>query len=315
MTEKKLAANRMNALKSTGPKSSNGKGVSSINSVKHGLLAEAPILSGLESRKAWERHRNGVLESTAPVGYLEKLLTIRLAVVSWKMWRVARYEAEVAGAAVAAAEIDLAGRAEDGLCKPSDPAGARAKAETASLIVEILKNLATMTDGEKLDKYLAAATVWALWQELPRDVQDIDISISGVPDDDAEFNAFDQWTAGLLRKAAEVYAAAARMTPEALLHKCVLSVCKKREDAEEEERDLVVRGERWKLLLDREHRSRKPLEPDVLDKVGRYETHLERSFFRILHEIQRLQASRRGSVVAPPAAIDVDLTVHSEGSS
>jgi hypothetical protein len=112
MTEKKLAANRMNALKSTGPKSPIGKGVSSRNSVKHGLLAEAPILSGLESRKAWERHRNGVLESMAPVGYLEELLTIRLAVVSWKMWRVSRFETEVAGAAVATAEIDLVGRAK-----------------------------------------------------------------------------------------------------------------------------------------------------------------------------------------------------------
>jgi hypothetical protein len=314
MTEKKLAANRMNALKSTGPKSPIGKGVSSRNSVKHGLLAEPPILSGLESRKAWERHRNGVLESMAPVGYLEELLTIRLAVVSWKMWRVPRYEAEVAGAAVAAAEIDLQARAELGFGKPLDPTNARAQANIASMIVETLKNLATMIDGEKLDKHLAAATLWAFWRELPGNFEG-GISIPGIPDEDTEFNAFDGWTAGLLRKAAEVYAAAARMTPEALLHKCILSVCKKREDAEEEERDLVVKGERWKLLLEREHRSRKLLEPDVLDKVGRYETHLERSFFRILHEIQRLQASRHGAVVAPPAALDVDLTLHSEGSS
>lgn len=315
MTEKKLAANRMNALKSTGPKSPIGKGVSSRNSVKHGLLAEAPILSGLESRKAWERHRDGVLESIEPVGYLENLLTIRLAVVSWKIWRVARYEAEVAEAAVAAAEIDLERHAEYGLGKPSDPTNARAKARRESLIVELLKNLATMSDGEKLDKHLATATLWALWRDLPKDVQGIAISIPGIPDDDAEFNAFDQWTAGLLRKGVEVYAISARMTPDALLNKCILSTSNNRENAEEEERDLVARGQRWKLLLERENLSRKLLEPNVLDKVGRYDSHLERSFFRILHEIQRLQASRRGAVVIPPSAIDVDLTVHSEGSS
>jgi hypothetical protein len=278
MTEKKLAANRMNALKSTGPKSPIGKGVSSRNSVKHGLLAEAPILSGLESRKAWERHRNGVLESMAPVGYLEELLTIRLAVVSWKMWRVSRFETEVAGAAVATAEIDLVGRAEDGLGKPPDPTDARAKANIASMIVEILENLATMIDGEKLDKHLAAATLWAFWRELPGNFEG-GISIPGIPDEDTEFNAFDGWTAGLLRKAAEVYAAAARMTPDALLNKCILSISKNREDAEEKERDLVARGQRWKLLLERENRSRKLLEPDVLDKVSRYDSHLERSFF------------------------------------
>ncbi len=314
MSEKKLAANRENARNSTGPKTANGKAASSRNSTRHGLLAEVPILPGIESRKAWEKHRNGVLESMGPVGYLEELLAIRLAVVSWKMWRVPRYEAEVAGAAVAAAEIDLEARAELGLGKPLDPTNARAQANIASLIIEILENPATMIDGEKLDKHLAAATLWAFWRELPGNFEG-GLSIPGIPDEDTEFNAFDGWTAGLLRKAAEVYAAAARMTPEALLHKCILSVCKKREDAEEEERNLVVKGERWKLLLEREHRTRKLLEPDVLDKVGRYEAHLERSFFRILHELQRLQASRRGAVVVPPAAIDVDLTVHPEGSS
>jgi hypothetical protein len=314
MTEKKLAANRENARKSTGPKTASGKAVSSRNSVRHGVLTAAPILPGIESRKAWEKHRDGVFESIAPVGYLLKLLTNRLAVQSWRLWRVVRYEAEVAAAAVVTAEADLEGRAEDGSRKPSDPAEARAKAEAASLIVEMLETLPKMTDGERLDAQTAAATLWALWRQLPGNFEE-GISIPGIPDDDAEFNAFDEWTAGLLRKGVEVYAASARMTPEALLNKCILSISKNRENAEEEERDLVARGQRWKLLLERENRSRKLLEPDVLDKVSRYDSHLERSFFRILHEIQRLQACRRGSVVGLPAAIDVDLTVQPEGSS
>ena len=55
------------------------------------------------------------------------------------------------------------------------------------------------------------------------------------------------------------------------------------------------------------------LDPDVLAKVTRYESNLERSFFKTLHEIQRLQASRSGVDVPIPAAIDVDLNVHPEG--
>jgi hypothetical protein len=313
MTEKKLASNRENARKSTGPKTANGKAVSSRNSVKHGVLTAAPILPGIESRKAWEKHRDGVFESIAPVGYLMKLLTNRLAVQSWRICRVVRYEAEVAAAAIVTAETDLEGRSELEFGRPSDPAEARAKGETAALIVELLKTLGNMTDGERLDTQLAVVTLWALWRELPNDIEGT--SIPGIPDDDAEFNAFDQWTAGLLRKGVEVYAAAARMTSESLLSRCISSALRKRDEAEEEEQILLKQRERWKLLLERENRSRMLLEPDVLDKVARYESNLERSFFKTLHEIQRLQASRSGAVVPLPATMDVDLTVHTEGSS
>jgi len=43
--------------------------------------------------------------------------------------------------------------------------------------------------------------------------------------------------------------------------------------------------------------------------VLRYETALERSLYKALHELQRLQAARAGVPVPPPAAADVDVTV------
>ncbi|MGA8408918.1 MAG: hypothetical protein WB680_17205, partial [Candidatus Acidiferrales bacterium] len=81
--------------------------MSSRNAVKHGIFTAAPILSGIESRDDWEKHRDGVLQSIAPVGYLEELLTMRLAVLSWRLWRVVRYEAEVSTAAVSRTEADM----------------------------------------------------------------------------------------------------------------------------------------------------------------------------------------------------------------
>jgi hypothetical protein len=42
--------------------------------------------------------------------------------------------------------------------------------------------------------------------------------------------------------------------------------------------------------------------------LSRYETTLERSLFKALHELQRLQAVRDGKSVPPPEAIDVDVT-------
>ncbi len=308
MTNNRHAANRKNALKSTGPKTPFGKAVSSRNAVKHGIFAAAPILSGIESRDDWEKHRDGVLKSITPVGYLEELLTMRLALLSWRLWRVVRYEVEVSTAAAARTEADMDERDEDGYQKPPEPATAREKARSASVVIKTLKELSRLPDEKSLDRESAVTTLWALSRELPDDRGSI--SVPGIPDEDAEFDAFDQWTAGLLRKATEAYAAVARLTVEALLYTCISSAYSNSIEADEEERDLVERARRWKLLLDRENCSRTLLEPEVLDKVARYESGLERSFFRTLHEIQRLQASRSGVVVPPVAAIDVDMTVH-----
>jgi len=51
---------------------------------------------------------------------------------------------------------------------------------------------------------------------------------------------------------------------------------------------------------------------DSLAKLSRYETSIERSLYRALHELQRLQASRKGNPVPVPIALDVDVTGESE---
>jgi hypothetical protein len=233
---------------------------------------------------------------------------MRLAILSWRLWRVVRHEAEVSTAALARTEADMDEREENGFRKPPDPARAREKTQSATVMIKTLKALSKLPDEKTLDRESAVTTLWALSRELPDSREAL--SIPGIPDEGAEFDAFDQWTAGLLRKATEVYAAAAGITVDALLYKCISSAYRISIEANEVERDLVEQARRWKLALEQENRRRMLLEPEVLDKVARYESGLERSFFRTLHEIQRLQASRTGAAVPPPAAIDVDMTVH-----
>ena len=43
--------------------------------------------------------------------------------------------------------------------------------------------------------------------------------------------------------------------------------------------------------------------------IARYESALERSLFKALHELQRLQAARQGEAVPLPEAVDVDVSV------
>jgi hypothetical protein len=49
-------------------------------------------------------------------------------------------------------------------------------------------------------------------------------------------------------------------------------------------------------------------EANAFSKLSRYETNIERGLYKALHELQRLQASRRAEgSVPPPAAVDVDV--------
>jgi hypothetical protein len=50
-------------------------------------------------------------------------------------------------------------------------------------------------------------------------------------------------------------------------------------------------------------------EANAFSKLSRYETAIERSLYRALHELQPLQAVRRTSGnILPPVAIDVDVS-------
>ncbi len=47
---------------------------------------------------------------------------------------------------------------------------------------------------------------------------------------------------------------------------------------------------------------------DTYGKISRYEVHIERMLYRALHELQRLQAARKGGQAPLPLAVDVDVT-------
>ena len=50
-------------------------------------------------------------------------------------------------------------------------------------------------------------------------------------------------------------------------------------------------------------------EANAFSKLSRYEAAIERSLYKALHELQRLQAARRADGNAPPpVAIDVDIS-------
>ncbi|MBM4031949.1 MAG: hypothetical protein FJ291_09205 [Planctomycetes bacterium] len=93
-SEKQIQANRQNALKSTGPKSAEGKARSARNSLKHGLLSREVLLPG-EKAKELAAFREGILAQLAPEGELEELLADRVVESAWRLRRAVRLERQV----------------------------------------------------------------------------------------------------------------------------------------------------------------------------------------------------------------------------
>jgi hypothetical protein len=86
-TPSQAEANRANARRSTGPRTTTGKTRSSQNALKHGLRANSALLPG-ESAADWREHREGVLLSLGAKGALETALADRVALVLWRLRRV-----------------------------------------------------------------------------------------------------------------------------------------------------------------------------------------------------------------------------------
>lgn len=91
ISEKQLLANRQNALRSTGPRTVAGKEVASKNATRHGLRAESTVIPG-EDPAEFNRFRDQLFEEFAPVGVLESRLTARIAGALWKFQRVDKME-------------------------------------------------------------------------------------------------------------------------------------------------------------------------------------------------------------------------------
>jgi len=85
-TEAKIHANRLNAQKSTGPTTPQGKAVVSQNALKHGLAARHDVITS-ESQADFDLHRDALLAELDTVGPMESILADRIVSLSWRLKR------------------------------------------------------------------------------------------------------------------------------------------------------------------------------------------------------------------------------------
>jgi hypothetical protein len=90
-TVKQIEANRLNALRSTGPRTEDGKQRSRCNAIRHGLTAETVIV-GLEDIEDYEAFEATIIADYDARSAVEREFVLRLASVLWRLRRAAGIE-------------------------------------------------------------------------------------------------------------------------------------------------------------------------------------------------------------------------------
>ncbi len=99
VSERKANANRANAQRSTGPSTAQGKARSSLNALRHGILAKAAfnvVIEGEERRAEFEAIIAGLAQEFQPRTITEHMMVQQLAGCYWKLAKVWTFETEAA---------------------------------------------------------------------------------------------------------------------------------------------------------------------------------------------------------------------------
>ncbi len=100
VSDRKLAANRENAKKSTGPRSERGKARSSQNAYKHGFFAKPlyPTAAQVtQDRSDYDDMLDGLVDHYQPAGYIENVLVEKIAAGYLRSARIVRHEQVIFG--------------------------------------------------------------------------------------------------------------------------------------------------------------------------------------------------------------------------
>src|SRR5258708_11116776 len=91
---RQFQANRLNALKSTGPRTEEGKRISRRNALRHGLTAET-VIDGLEDREDYRGFEAAIISDYDAKTAVERELVLRLASLLWRLRRIIAIETDL----------------------------------------------------------------------------------------------------------------------------------------------------------------------------------------------------------------------------
>ena len=149
-SSRKVEANRRNALKSTGPRTTNGKRRVARNAVRHGFFSKWLLVQhqdGKESQSEYDDFYADIRKHYQPVGWLEALWAEKIAVWSWRLRRLIRCESGQIARALAEHSYELEQSKADGLAEPESVL-------SSSPEIDAMTDHLFLPEKEELDKLL-----------------------------------------------------------------------------------------------------------------------------------------------------------------
>jgi len=294
---------------SGGPKTVAGKAVAKLNATTHGMRAAMPVIPG-EDVEAWEGHRAAIMDALVPVGAMEDALAERIALLMWRLGRVARYETAMLAGSVADTERDYVHNEEQKqrypnsrvyTYTPNTPEECRDAIRDATATARLLRRLDTRRGEERV----AGVTVGLMLHEAGKRARQATADENFDPDDVAypglspgsDWDDLTSVTVATIRECFATLAAAAKTDASRLVAGVVYQY-------EYEARTAKLRLEVVERELSRMEAERLMLPPLLLDKVTRYEAHLHKQLVQTMHELEAMQDRRRGHA-APLARLDM----------
>jgi hypothetical protein len=317
-SERRIQANRRNALRSTGPTTVRGKRNVSRNAIKHGLLAREVVITaghGEESLEEFHNLAERLWERYEPLGVVEESLVQTIATCWWRKARVLRAENGEIRKRLDAVAVDRAFR----------------NADKANLVLSEM-DLDVYRPENQADQQVSTRERWAAIQDDQRTLRG---HHSGLAYLSALLKTakFEMTRDGYLSEGTRPKIALAFGLSDSLFALTCLSALPPEgkienqasekvvdEHADERCADVVAfidnrlewvstlgkyATERENLETDAEARSFTLPPPDATDKLLRYEAHLDRQLYRAMDQLERLQRQRRGEAVPPPLNINM----------
>jgi hypothetical protein len=343
VSDRKVQANRRNALRSTGPTTARGKRNVSRNAIKHGIFAREVVIAageGEENLKEFHDLVEKLREDYEPVGVVEESLVETIATCWWRKARVLR--------------------AENGeICKRLDAAVMDQRLRNlanVNLALSQIKELSLFSNPA--EQKVHSREEWSALQVLQRDVQGHDrglkillglltiakseIASSGyIPKFILKdiFNSFCSWDDELAN--ACLYLGA---QPRKMEKRQSEDEDQSEEEDQSDEGDQQSEGkdrqseaiaerqhsrnvallvsilndrlkmlrrlarlvrQREVLVVHAEARSFSLPPAEVTDKLQRYEAHLDKQLYRAMDQLERMQRQRKGEAVLPPLNINL----------
>jgi len=293
VSQKQLEANRRNAQHSTGPKSRKGKSVSRLNAVKHGLLARQVVARGCfyeESPTEFKTLCREYHENLAPVGPLEEILVSQIIMVVWRLRR-----ARTAEAGEVATNVDKA------WWNPRRPPWEIGNGYKGNALHNSLEQYARTPQGIEF--------VIECLRELRAAIE----SVGGFTEAKLkELRHYAPEPNAIVCKLAAMRAH--RISNPEKLPPDELRACHLKESLDYIDEQIaafeeLISARQEQMNTEDTMRRAIAMMPsvDVLEKIVRYESALQRQLYRSMNQLERLQRRRLGETVPPPVVMDVSL--------